>query len=525
MHYPLNQNGQSLLTLGVKNATSPGSVYTLIRQSISCDDVLPTDTTILTDVGLDFSSMLADANWDVFDSIDLSFELDDLDFEFDQDFYEGPLPINDDGLEVNVTVSQIELGLTDIVAIDADSAFDPNTQAVANFNQLDAYIDGINPESVVGELQPTHNRCGLNTGLDREDEIIPESKLDEDGNPSSEDSLQPFWLPWENWPNINQTPGPLNATDLFDTKLTNPKNALKLAYVNTSTFLTLTDEQCPWGDTGTHIYYYRLENDGSKTFIGRKFNSTSDPYNDNYPQGDGGYTFAPLDVGKKIEVRLVNSSNVNESVYYATLPACQESVLSYDWLQIEFGEFYTNNENVQWRSRYRTGSNTALEGVFPKFAKTAIEKDRAGEGRMSSLYNKGFQEPSVSGVMINSIYDSITAANAWFVFNLNAIKIAFPEMPNIVFKIYPLFQSSTSAADPTTFAFTKKATFYKGGWQGYSTTARPITATNEVISTTETYSVTSVTPSQYSFVNLITTTVPDVLTVTVNLQNYSVSIT
>lgn len=516
MHYPLNQNGQSLLTLGVKNATSPGSVYSLVRKSISCDDVLPTDTTLLVDTGIDFSAMLSDANWDVFSESALALELDELDdFNIPDDFYEGPLPINDEGLQVVPGP-----GLGNIEAVDADPTFDPENQPVATSNQLDSYPDAINPEAVVQELQPTHERCGINTELDREEEIIPESKLDEDGNPSNEDSLQPFWLPWENWPNINQTPSSLNATDLFDTELTNPKNAAGLAYVNTSTFLTLTDEQCPWGQGSTFVYYYRLENDGSKTYIGR-----IGGYNDNYPQGDGGYTFAPLDVGKKIEVRLVNANDLDQSVYYATLPACQESVLSYDWLEIELGHFYTNTENVEWRSRYRTGSNTALEGIFPKFAKTAIPKDRAGEGRMSFVRNEGFQEPSVSGVMINSIYDSITDANAWFIFNLNAIKIAFPEMPNIVFKIYPLFQSSTSSADPTTFAFKKTATFYKGGWQGYGTTARPITATNEVISTTETYSVTSVTPSQSSFVNLITTTAPNVLTVTVDLQNYSVSIT
>tara|TARA_R110002074_G_scaffold25450_7_gene75325 strand:- start:3108 stop:6014 length:2907 start_codon:yes stop_codon:yes gene_type:complete len=541
MHYPLNQNGQSLLTLGVKNATSPGSVYSLVRKSISCDDVLPTDTTLLIDTGIDFSAMLSDSNWDVFSENNLALALDELnDFNIPSNFYEGPFPINDLGLQVVPG-----LGLGNIEEVDADPTFDPESQPVAKSNQLDAYPDGINPEAVVEELQPTHERCGINTGLNREEEVIPESGLDEDGNPSNEDSLQPFYLPWEKW-----SPGalPSNTARLnaFSTELSNKKNSLELVPINTSTWLTLTPEQCPWGAADTRVSYYRIQSNGSETFI----KGVAGTWSPQYPLYDAGYTFRPDDVGKTVKVELYNVNDSTQKVHYADFPKCTASVLNYDWLVIkmvlpDLASPATPNTNMAWafKSSDQNNEYPSIEGVFPKSEKILDTTGQEGIGEGQTL-TANESPTEVSEYMKNIVWGTHSQGSAAgvggvrdyeIVYNLNAYQVAFPELPNIISKFYPAFMFDDRVPSlnnpvivpshrPTSVQFTIEATFYKGTFEGRTSTIRPLVSSSTVLTTSKSYTATGVVGPSSGIdygLGVVANTSP--ITFTVDLNNYSVT--
>ena len=499
MHYPLNDQGQSLLSLAVKNAVASNNNYDIVRVSDVTDTNPSTGTTTLTDTGLDFDDMLTDDDYDVFDEPDLTTEVEEV------DVFVGPFPINSDGDEVSVE------GFDDIYDVDADETFDEETQPVVDRDDFD--IETINPEDVAAELAPGVSRCGVNTKLDREEQEI--TNVDEDGNPTTEETVSPFAYPWQRWPNVSSS----QSSKKFDTPIENKKNQLRLVTINTSTMLNLKSSQRPFGSS-TRVWYYRVEENGDKTYLDK----TEGSYSTTYPatgSAGGGFTYAPADVGRPIEVRLVNLSDTSESVYYATLPPCTESAISYDWLKVKLE--INESSDVEF-SGYFSGSNYGdIEGIHPQKAKEGWNSYEIGEGRLNP--DEGEQAGAMVNALVRINQPTFASYQVFMDFNLNAYQVAFPSLKPIVFDLFPIFVAANNDY-PTGFTLTATATFYKGTWEGEAITGWPLISSNQVLNQSTTYDVTAMgDPIAGTTRKFLVTNAPNKFRLTIDPDSNSVTFT
>lgn len=551
MHYPINVLGRSILTRAVELATAPGSVYSTIRTSEDCDANSSTDNTGLGDLGVDFEDLLLDEDFEVFEEdelleevepelLDLE-EIDDgnenvddgsADPEFDPIIpdppntpWEGPLPINDDGFEVNIDDLIIPDGdVIDIGDID-ELDFDPESREPLNNppgpegpfpNQRESefYPDNVDPQAVVDDLQPGDEAPGGDsTGLDREGDPIPLHELDEDGNPTKNEL--PIYLPYQLWKNKLTAFGGIKG---FKTELTNAKNVLFKWYPGTSIIFNYEGSELPYGNS-TIIKVRRVNDNNTETDV-----ASSSAISNNYPSGtDIGYTAMAADINKQIKVYMQHPTDSNQEVLFGSAPVTVKSnELDYDFCHIKIevtppaGNLISDLPPNYGAGFAKSGTTPQfpdvplpeLQGVFPEFdtVDPSSQQHSFGEGVAGTNENTDGIRNYILDVRTVSAGLSLANNQLNILVNISAFKICFPELPNIKFVFLPKFGNSSllgvSNPDPTALSVTTETTFIKGGIRNVtspdynygisSTTDRPITATKSSFSTTDTFTVTSV---------------------------------